>query len=265
MIVRREEGRLWLFMQTDHARVAGTIIAHWGNETFAAPVERQRVAQAIVHHDDGWLDWETHPRVNRKTDRPFHFMEMPGEETLDIWYRGPKIAGDADPYRGILASMHGSWLFSAHPAGKEYTPEQQTRVHHYLADQSLHRERLAARLTRVEPEVGPQLLGGLDHAYQLLQLSDNLSLRFCAQPLAEGRLEGAPRRGMDDLVTLQVSPLDRYTLAMTPWPFDTQEILLPFPYYDLPDRRYTTWTDLSETLRSAGLSVLTVRLTMGKN
>jgi hypothetical protein len=263
MIVRREGGSLWLFMQTDHARLAGVMASHWGNEAFAPPVMPERTAQAIGQHDDGWLAWEADPRVNRQTDRPYHFLEMALDDILQIWYLGPKKAGEADPYRGILLSRHGSYLLGRILARDAGSPEENQRLRQYLQDQETLRERLSARLERTEPETRAGLLAGVDHAYRLLQICDDLSLRFCTGPLQEGVVEAVPRSGMNDLTPLAVHPMDERTLRLDPWPFDTPELLLPVTYVCLPDRRYTTYADLKTEMLNAGPSFVTFRLARG--
>jgi hypothetical protein len=262
MIVRREDGRIRLIMQTDHARLSGAMAAHWGNDGFMRPVAPERTAQAIGLHDDGWLAWEADPRVNRQTDRPFHFLEMSLDDILQIWYLGPKKAGEADPYRGILLSRHGSYLLGR-AAERTEDPAQKARLLQYLRDQETLRERLAERLERTEPDQSAALLAGVDHAYRLLRICDDLSLRFCTGPLQDGTVEEAPGANLDDLRTLHATPSDERTLCLSPWPFDNPELLLPIPCYDLPDRRYTTYTDLKTEILNAGPSMHTFRLHFG--
>jgi hypothetical protein len=260
MIVRQENSRLWLFMQTDHATLAGTVAAHWGNAAFRPPVARTRTAQAIARHDDGWIVWEQDPRVNRKTDRPFSFTEMPLDDALTIWYLGPKGAGERDPYAGLLVSEHGSYLLGSRLKSVDDPPEQKERIRQYLRDQETLRGLLRSRLERTEPDTSADLIRGVDHAYRLLQICDDLSLRFCTQPLLEGSISDVPRSGMEETVPLRVCPLDEFTLSLDPWPLDTPELLLPIPMYDLPDRKCTTYSDLKGEMLASGRTLLTFRL-----
>ena len=260
MIVRREGDRLRLVMQTDHALLSGIMAAHWGNEAFRPPASPLRTAQAIGTHDDGWITWEAEPRVNRKTDRPYHFLEMPPEEILTIWYLGPKRAGERDPYAGLLLSRHGSYLVQMRLTHGEDPPEMQARLRQYLEDQETLRDRLTSRLLRNEPEAGAALVSGLDHSYRLLQLCDQLSLWFCIRPLEAAALENVPRSSMNDPLTLQALPLDERTLTLRPWPFDSDDIQLPIPLYDLPDRPFTTYNALQAAMRKAGRTLRAFRL-----
>ncbi|MBW3624925.1 MAG: DUF3891 family protein, partial [Armatimonadetes bacterium] len=234
MIVRYENGRLWLIMQTDHARLSGIMAAHWGNDRFRPLAARERTAGAIARHDDGWLVWEQDPRVNRETDRPFTFTEMPLDDALTIWYLGPKMAGERDPYAGLLVSLHGTYLLGSRLKNADDPPEAKERLRQYLRDQETLRERLQARLEQTEPVAAGELIASLDHTHRLLQLCDYLSLRFCMRPLMEGVQKHVLRFGMPDSVALQERPLDERTLTLAPWPFDTSELLLPTPVYDLP-------------------------------
>lgn len=264
MIVRREDGQLWLFMQTDHALLAGTIAAHWGNETFRPPVSRERTAQAITHHDDGWITWEAEPKVNRQTDRPYTFTEMLPEDALDIWYRGPKQTGERDPYAGILVSMHGSYLLGSRFKNAADTPADKEQLGQYLQDMDTLRERLQGRLRRTSPDA-EDLLNGVYHAYRLLQICDDLSLRFCTRPLEAGTLPEVPRAGMDDLTPLEARPLDERILTLDPWPLDMPELWLPIRVRQIPDRRYTTYNDLNAEMLQAHPTLIPFRLLRGSS
>jgi hypothetical protein len=252
MIVRREGDRLWLIRQTDHAALSGVMAAHWGGETVPRPVEPMRTAQAIAGHDEGWLAWERTPRINRKTDRPFGFTEMPLDDALTIWYLSPKIAGERDPYAGLLVSLHGTRLLERRLADQRDPPPERERIRRYLLDQETLRERLQIRLKRDEPEAADGLISGLDYAYRILRICDGLSLRFCLGPSESSRTLGPPPLyDLTDAVAARLHVRDPQTLSLDPWPFDAESIRLALPAVSLPDRRFTTYKDLeSEILGS---------------
>lgn len=233
MIVRKDNDRLWLIYQTDHALLSGILASHWGNEAFPPPAARDRTVQAITQHDDGWLEWEAEPKVNRRTDRPFSFTEMPYNEALTIWYRGPKLTGERDPYFGLLTSRHGTYLFTNRLDHADDPPEVKDRIRRYLEDMETLRERLRDRLRRIEPETCEELLANEDRSYALLRFCDDLSLRFCTRPLESGTLLNAPRKTVEDSLTLELKPLDNRSLTVRPWPFDAAEIHLPLLFCDL--------------------------------
>ena len=76
----------WLLIsQIEHAHLAGQLATHWALEPFAPIAARPEVIAAIVHHDDGWAQWEKSPAVDPNIGRPLSFMEMPLTESLAVW------------------------------------------------------------------------------------------------------------------------------------------------------------------------------------
>ena len=260
MIVRQESDRVRLIRQTDHALLSGAMAAHWGNAAFARPAAPQRTAQAIAGHDDGWIAWEAEPRVNPDTGLPYAFTEMPLDDALVIWYRGPQRAGERDPYAGILTSRHGSYLFSGRVARSADPPEGMERIRRYLADMETLRERLEAQLARREPSAWEALLAGLEHAYRLLQITDELSLRLTTGPLREGIIKQAPYGEPAAIPSIQVRPHDDRTLTLDPWPFDAREILLPVGCVDMPNERFSDDRELRRRLATVERQLVMFRL-----
>jgi hypothetical protein len=203
--------------------------------------------QAVTFHDDGWLTWEAEPKVNRQTDRPFNFTEMPYNEALTIWYRSPKLNGERDPYAGLLVSRHGTYLFSNRLQHANDPPDVQERIRQYLSDQETLRERLRDRLKRAEGDDSRILLECEAMNYALLRACDHLSLRFCTRPLESGHIFDAPVN-REDRLALEAIPLNDRALTLRPWPFDSETIHLPVLFYDLPDRPFTTYSDLKSAI-----------------
>ena len=85
-MIRRNCDSDWLLIsQVDHARVAETLAAAWGNSDVPNLPEREELVPAIRDHDEGWLDWEQSPTVDEETGRPRNFTEMPMEVSTRIW------------------------------------------------------------------------------------------------------------------------------------------------------------------------------------
>lgn len=92
-MIRREEGRDWLLIpQIEHAHVAGDVAAVWGNDEVAAFPDSRELLSAVRHHDDGWREWDTAPRLHAETGIPRSFLEMPMPVATEIWSRSIEIA-----------------------------------------------------------------------------------------------------------------------------------------------------------------------------
>ena len=143
-MIRRALNGHWLCIsQPEHARLAGAMAEAWGRPPFLPPVPRTEVLQAVAEHDNGWVEWEAAPGLDRAAGRPFHFTEMPVADHLVIWRRGAQRMLEQNPYAGLLVSMHGAALmrFRLDPAAR--TPEvDRAAVRTFLGEQ----ERLQAAL-----------------------------------------------------------------------------------------------------------------------
>jgi hypothetical protein len=106
MIVQPRDGQLLLIRQTDHAALAGVFAKHWGNADFALPSPRDPVITAAIHHDDGWLLWETAPRMDPSTRRPYQFTDMPLAVHIGFYQAGIEHVLTLAPYAGLLTLMH---------------------------------------------------------------------------------------------------------------------------------------------------------------
>ena len=62
--------------------------------------------EAITHHDDGWADWESEPKLNPAIGAPYSFLEMPLAESLDIWDRSIASARKFGPLAGYIVAGH---------------------------------------------------------------------------------------------------------------------------------------------------------------
>src|SRR5687767_2653103 len=85
------DGRILIVLQMDHSRVAGAIVAHWGNDVFAAPSPFFSVTVAAGAHDSAWLDWEIKPTLDR-AGAVVDYHVWWDWESAD-YYRGPDVLG----------------------------------------------------------------------------------------------------------------------------------------------------------------------------
>jgi hypothetical protein len=111
-VIRREielneSEPLWLLIsQVDHARISGEMTRH-----LARPIPHE-VNEAISHHDDGWADWESAPKLNPEIGGPFSFTEMPLTDALVIWDGSIAAARKFGPLAGFMVAGHFYTLLS---------------------------------------------------------------------------------------------------------------------------------------------------------
>jgi Protein of unknown function (DUF3891) len=105
-MIRRElklsgDAVTWLLIaQVEHAHLSGELVRHW-RDTFSPDV-----VEAIWHHDDGWAEWETSPKLNPQTGAPYSFLEMPITESLVIWDNSIAAARKFGPLAGWIVAGH---------------------------------------------------------------------------------------------------------------------------------------------------------------
>lgn len=110
-MIRKELKRGWiLFTQNDHARLAGDIMKHWGNEMFSGIEPFGEVMHAIDNHDLGWIAWDNLPKINESSGYPANFMEMHASEQKEIWSDSFENDYKNHSYSSALIALHFSKL-----------------------------------------------------------------------------------------------------------------------------------------------------------
>ena len=179
MLISRRHEDLYLVEQVEHARLAGELVSHWGNELFAAPNPLDGARRAAAMHDEGWREPDEEPLYNAEARRPLHFLEIEMKDHIPLYARGVDRTFEVDPYAGLLVSMHWTGLY------RSRWGMQGGRVE--FADQAMQDESVE-REERRWIDVKPGLLtearrsdfeAELWHNYDLLQTWDLLSLYVC--------------------------------------------------------------------------------------
>jgi hypothetical protein len=105
-MIRREiklnnDSAIWLLVsQVEHARISGELVRNW-REEFSPDV-----LEAIAHHDDGWAEWESEPKLDPAVGAPYSFLEMPFAESLVIWDSSIASARKFGPLAGYIVAGH---------------------------------------------------------------------------------------------------------------------------------------------------------------
>lgn len=261
MIIAQGAGRLRLTLQTDHALLAGQIADAWGGDPFARPEPMQAIRLAVDLHDEGWAELDQHLPVNPATRRPYDFRDIPQDLHVEAYDRCVRHALDADPYAGLLVSLHGTGLYRRryghlpHLPFREVAPDCHEAVERYLAVQ----DQLQARLLE---ELRPDPLALWTH-YRWLQVWDMISVFACmvlpTQPFEQflGSMPHFPG-GPDEPITIASAGPERFTI--TPWPFAVAQIDLLWMARWVADRPYLSDADLQAALAAAKVETQSVSL-----
>jgi hypothetical protein len=235
MIIRDlPDGGALVSTQEDHADLAAQFAAHWGNERFARLRPYETLVFAATYHDSGYREWEGKPPMNVEKGRPYAFRErIPSFEAVELqaYKRNVEWVRAADPYAGLLVSMHRTGLWQnrynvlTEPAMKlrNRSPAVEAARREMEAAQKKDMRDLGAGKPEFERE--------LWHNYRALQVFDLLSLYFCCDGYAgeesfkEFRLAPVtPAYEGGEQVTLSIVPNGSGAVRMRPYPFDVSPL-----------------------------------------
>ncbi len=257
---RRDDNKVWLITQPDHAEVSGYFAAHWGNGEFTRPgyyadskdPERLRAETvlAIAEHDNGWWEWEATPDLSEEDGLPLGLFGLSEtlSEGMDRWRRGVPRFGDRHPYVGLLIGYHAYWLYYrgidsetdpafAHQLFSKNAPQRLTgdlleETLRFIGEIEAMQNGFKTRLLDM-PETAEWVKPEhLKPHIRLLQVLDGLSLSICsalicptkgqARGFGEDEIElpDVPRKSWEDRVTLELRPAGKRRIVCQPYPFD---------------------------------------------
>jgi hypothetical protein len=248
----------WLLIsQVEHARLSGELVnrclTKFGclsqsiNGNPALDQVREELLQAIIHHDDGWAEWEIAPRLNSESGKPLSFMELPLAEALEVWTASIDSAAQLGDLAPWVVSGHFSALLctighhSQEPMARDW-------LRHIAEKRSLWFTQWRARHEALHTVA----LAG--EALKWLQLFDILSLWPCSQYPVPGeiiRKHPEPFLNIDNwLLVREIHP--RFELAggeqarivFNPWPFNEREIMITAEAHLVPVRKYQSSVEL---------------------
>jgi hypothetical protein len=272
MLIKRNGSELFLVEQTAHAKMAGDIAGHWGNAEFESPTPHEQATLATAMHDDGWREPDRLPLFNEAERRPTHFLELSMEEHVELYSRGVDEVFAEDKYAGLLISMHWTGLYRARwglqPGGIKWgTDGRQDEV--VLAEE---RRWIDVKRELFAEEIRSDFEQNLWHNYDLLQTWDLLSLFATVCDTSPG--DGPTAHVFDSLASIDHAPgqrtipsvpvavgVDRVRLTLTPvrpgvveldpYPFDVDELAVTVPARVIPDREYSSSSDVRNALADA--------------
>ncbi len=249
-MIRRQMGSQWyLITQDNHARLAGELAAHVGNQLFDRPEPRDAFIQGVTLHDCGWALHDDQPTLN-PSGEPIDVFETTPAIGLKVWSesadRAVSAGGFAGDYAGLLVSLHNlslsvnatSATAQEHEKFDLTNPTNRFAVNKFQHRQVELQEALRRRLgfrTDLPLQQGLALDSeepaerAIMFQFRLLQAMDNLSLAICCTKPPATQIRPVLARPGGRALSLRVRRDDQ-TLLVSPWPFDVAKISLEVPF-----------------------------------
>ena len=266
MIRRHGEKDFFLIEQVDHAALSAEMGRWIGNPRFSTPLPWQAFLLAVEQHDAGWALHDRNPTVNSQ-GWPTNVFETPLQLELEIRGLCTDCAVQAEPYAGLLVSLHGLSLSRFAKPGQD-APHELFMLnkfqHRQIEIQEELRRRLGMRTDMplffglAESGRSPEedLLAFNFHALQLL---DVLSLNICLDKTTFPSLDNVPTAPGRPYATMRMSRPEPGIWTVDPWPFSRPQIRVEVPARRIPMGSYTD-AGLRETLAQATLGKVTAIL-----
>lgn len=261
MILRPENGRLRLMLQTDHAQIAADFAAAWGGGPFVAAKPLAPVKIAAQLHDHGWQQWEQAPQIEPTSGRPYSFLNIPQDLHVQMCAASAHLALVEHPYTGLLVSLHGTGFYRNRYGYMPQLPPNviqpgcQEMVDQFLASGKELQTALIHDLQADEQTLWTH--------YRWLQAWDLLSLWLAMSDPAEqksfplGVMPHYPG-GPEEQIRVTGAGPDTYTVK--PWPFSRPSLAVEMPVRYVPDRAYSSDQEFQRFF--AGAPVETVRVVL---
>jgi len=271
MIRLESDSGWWLITHPDHAQLAGTFAASWGNLQFLKPEPRERVLYAIASHDDGWVDRDAHPTITRQgkpsafstnlVGKYAAFEEMDLEEYLGVRERTVRIIAEADPYAGLLVSMHTYNLLTERVNPASISRANMLILEAFLSRQRSYQSELDARIA-ADRALTPEEKSGeriLQH-FRLLQACDYLALLSCVAYTKPSHLLHPLPLNDGSSKEVQVTPLAARHFHLSPWPFMEKELIFMVPARHVARKFFANSDQLQAAFSEATVKTLAVTL-----
>ncbi|PFA66731.1 hypothetical protein CN378_13485 [Bacillus sp. AFS015802] len=163
MIIRETEDSFLMIKQHDHAFVSGETIKHINRNLLKSDQFFDDFVYASHQHDRSWIGLDDTPVWNDGKQIPFTFSDYPLLPKLAFYQIGLNEIEEVNLYAALLCSLHFCSFFA-----KSKDPH----CLQFLQDEASRQQKIRKQLPELEEEL-------LIQHFQLLQLSDNLSLYFC--------------------------------------------------------------------------------------
>src|ERR1700683_12180 len=175
----------WLVTHVDHAHLAGSFAAQWGNDLFLAPQPRDRVLRGVHAHDDGWAGRDAQPQITRQGKPSAFSVELVGKysafeeidlaDYLAVRDRAVRLIAEEDAYAALLISMHTYSLLTEHADRSTIAPTELPLLDQFLDRLKEFQESLKQQIAaETRFTAGERTEAAISDHFRLLQATDNL-------------------------------------------------------------------------------------------
>jgi hypothetical protein len=263
MIISENSECYRLISQNDHGDLAGQFAAHWGNDRFAKLEPYQSMVLAAETHDNGWWDWDIYPSIDEH-GVPIPFTRTPREFRSTFYGKGIDNVIARDPYAGLVVSMHGVGLPQKRYGTMTSMVERDDPYSQkFIAEREPTHKDMIDKLSRLEQYAGLTSQERIWHNYLLMQVFDRLSLFFCSNfdittvatvgsHSKEGKayygstIKPTPMKPGEEDGQIQLRVLDRQTIVIDPYPFDSSPLRVSVRGKLIPKRKYSSQEEFRE-------------------
>ena len=259
MIVRYEaDGSIVMITQNDHAQLSGLFAAHWGNQRFEKPRPYGSLVRAAMFHDRGWIRYETSPQLNPDTGKTPNYRDVPTDQTqLEAFAWAGDWLSEIDPYAGLMITKHRTGLWQGRYGVIKHPPAIQRgnlppHITAFIARSEVKQKAVAEQLDTHELAVN----------YNLLQVWDMISLYICSNEVHKpDRIEPVPvSYGQDAGVGITLQPLEKYTIAIDPYPFDQSSLTTSVIFRRLNQTKFADSAELQSVYFRTAPQIASFRL-----
>lgn len=242
----------WLLVsQVEHARLSAELaekcVDRLGSATAETDSVRSELLQAIVRHDDGWTDWETHPGLDPQLRRPLSFRELPLDETLANWEGSIQSAAEVGPLAAWIVAGHFSVLLQSSASDLD-----QVESAAWLAKTADQQAAWLAEWQTLNPALHTKQLA--DETLVWLQAFDVISLWICSVcPVGGEDVSQWPdgyHIGPGELLDTRIAAdptadiSECGAVTVDPWRFDVPELEIEAAAHVVPVREYQDTNEL---------------------
>lgn len=231
-----------LISQIEHARISAELASRCVGAIGSTAV-RQEVLAAILHHDDGWADWERAPRLDPTLGRPLSFTELEAAEAVAIWDKSIAAAAAIGPLAAAMVAGHFLRLLAHSDHLRHDAPcavwQRQTTE---------RRDQWLAQWQALDPVVHTDAVAA--EALVWLWTFDEISLWFCLScPAGDEPRRKTPTpylagRGTALEMELRATSNSSGVATAIPWRFDDASIEFSAAGRIVPAEAYASSQDL---------------------
>ena len=110
MIVQKHNHFLRYITQIEHAKLAASLLPHIHTYARLNSSIQNQLKHACLHHDDGWLEFDTTPTFSNNTIIPLDFTQIPATQHIQIWKKSRQRIQNQHSLAKRLVCRHNIYL-----------------------------------------------------------------------------------------------------------------------------------------------------------